>query len=126
MRDADYLDWRYRDSPRAVRGFATGGGLRSSRYARLRDGISAALVLRARRAAIGARLRECGASARPTRDVAVALREPRRSSATYLAAGFVPTPRTIRFIGRRCAEDAPSLAGRRRVALLRSATSDFF
>jgi hypothetical protein len=31
----------------------------------------------------------------------------------YLGAGFVPTPRTIRFIGKRLTEAAPELPKRR-------------
>jgi hypothetical protein len=39
-------------------------------------------------------------------DLAVAMPNPGEERA-YLAAGFVPTPRTIRFIGKRLAPDAP-------------------
>ena len=42
-------------------------------------------------------------------DLAVAMVNPGEERA-YLAAGFVPTPRTIHFIGKRLTDDAAALA----------------
>ena len=44
----------------------------------------------------------------------------------YLAAGFVPTPRTIRFIGKRLTEDAPELPRERRAWWFTLGDLDFF
>jgi hypothetical protein len=44
----------------------------------------------------------------------------------YLAAGFLPSPRTIRFIGKRIAEDAPPLPKDRRAWRLYLGDVDFF
>jgi hypothetical protein len=41
-------------------------------------------------------------------DLGVAMVNPGEERA-YLAAGFLPSPRSIRFIGKRLAEDAPPL-----------------
>jgi hypothetical protein len=45
---------------------------------------------------------------------------------TYLAAGFVPTPRTIRFIGKRIRDDAPPLPHDRASWSLSLGDLDFF
>ena len=45
---------------------------------------------------------------------------------TYLAAGFVPTPRTIRFIGKRLTDDAPELPKERRAWRFTLGDLDFF
>jgi hypothetical protein len=45
---------------------------------------------------------------------------------TYLAAGFVPSPRTIRFIGKRLTEDAPPLPHDRRAWSFSLGDLDFF
>jgi hypothetical protein len=44
----------------------------------------------------------------------------------YLAAGFVPTPRAIRFIGKRLTEDAPALPKGRRAWRFTLGDLDFF
>jgi GNAT superfamily N-acetyltransferase len=100
VRDADYLNWRYVDSPRP--------------YARVDDvvvthalwhGYSSAVVCEH-----GRGLRR--ALSLVEADVAVALVNPGEER-RFLAAGFVPTPRTIRFIGKRLTNDAPELPNRR-------------
>jgi hypothetical protein len=45
---------------------------------------------------------------------------------TYLAAGFLPTPRTIRFIGKRLTDDAPALPKKRDAWHLTLGDLDFF
>jgi len=44
----------------------------------------------------------------------------------FLLHGFVPTPRTIRFIGRRLSEDAPPLPKRRDAWYFTLGDLDFF
>ena len=58
-------------------------------------------------------------------DIAVAMVNPGEERA-YLAAGFVPTPRTIRFIGKRIREDAPPLPKERRAWRFSLGDLDFF
>jgi hypothetical protein len=45
---------------------------------------------------------------------------------SYLAAGFVPTPRKIRFIGKRLTADAPALPHERGAWRLTLGDMDFF
>jgi hypothetical protein len=58
-------------------------------------------------------------------DVAVALVNPGEERA-YLSAGFVPTPRTIRFIGKRLTPTAPELPKERRAWRFSLGDLDFF
>ena len=58
-------------------------------------------------------------------DLAVAMVNPGEER-TYLAAGFVPTPRTIRFIGKRLTDDAPELPKRRDAWHFTLGDLDFF
>jgi hypothetical protein len=58
-------------------------------------------------------------------DLAVAMVNPGEER-TFLAAGFVPTPRTIRFIGKRLTEEAPELPKRRDAWFLTLGDVDFF
>jgi GNAT superfamily N-acetyltransferase len=113
VRDAAYLDWRYRDSPRP--------------YAQVDDvivthavwhGLSAAIVCEHGRG-LGKALHRVDA------DVAVALVN-RGEERRFLAAGFVPTPRTIRFIGKRLTDDAPELPKRRDAWHFTLGDLDFF
>jgi len=113
VRDAAYLDWRYADSPR--------------RYARVGDvvvthatwhGWSSAVVCEH-----GRDLRR--AVKLVDADIAVALVNPGEER-SFLAAGFVPTPRTIRFIGKRIRDDAPELPKRRDAWTFTLGDLDFF
>src|SRR5262249_3568634 len=96
VRDEAYLDWRYRDSPRP--------------YAQVGDAIVTHALWHGLSAAVawehghglGKALRNVDA------DVAVAMVNPGEER-RFVAAGFVPTPRTIRFIGKRLTGDAPEL-----------------
>jgi hypothetical protein len=96
VRDADYLRWRYGDSPRP--------------YAQVEDvvvthanwhGISSAIVCEHGRG-LNPALRQVDAR------IAVAMVNPGEER-RFLAHGFVPTPRSIRFIGKRLTPDAPPL-----------------
>jgi GNAT superfamily N-acetyltransferase len=113
VRDVAYLDWRYRDSPRP--------------YAQVDDvivthsiwhGLSAAIVCEHGRGLRSA-LRHVDA------DVAVAMVNPGEER-RFLTAGFIPTPRTIRFIGKRLAGDAPELPKRRDAWRFTLGDLDFF
>jgi GNAT superfamily N-acetyltransferase len=113
VRDPEYLNWRYVDSPR--------------RYVRVDDvvvthamwhGYSSAVVCEH-----GRGLRR--AVKLVDADLAVALVNPGEERA-FLAAGFVPTPRTIRFIGKRLSGEAPELPKRRDAWWLTLGDLDFF
>ena len=121
VRDAAYLNWRYADSPRP--------------YLRVEDGTGWAVVTprRLARLLVGGRVRggrggrsSCArASQAVDADIAVAMVNPGEERA-YLAAGFVPTPRTIRFIGKRLTDDAPELPKRRDAWHFTLGDLDFF
>ena len=87
VRDNAYLDWRYADSPRA---YASFGDVVVTHA--LWHGFSSAVVCET---GTGRELRRAVRAV--DADVAVALVNPGEER-TYLAAGFVPSPRTIRFI----------------------------
>ena len=115
VRDNAYLDWRYADSPRA---YASFGDVVVTHA--LWHGFSSAVVCET---GTGRELRR-GVRAVDA-DVAVALVNPGEER-TYLAAGFVPSPRTIRFIGKRLSDDAPALPHDRRAWRLSLGDLDFF
>jgi hypothetical protein len=58
-------------------------------------------------------------------DLAVAMVNPGEER-HFLRLGFVPTPRSIRFIGKRIREDAPPLPQRRDAWWLTLGDLDFF
>jgi len=113
VRDAAYLDWRYRDSPRP---YAQVGEVIVTHA--LWHGLSAAIVCEHGHG-LGGALRHVDA------DVAVAMVNPGEER-RFLASGFVPTPRTIRFIGKRLTEDAPKLPKRRDAWHFTLGDLDFF
>jgi GNAT superfamily N-acetyltransferase len=113
VRDEAYLRWRYAESPRP--------------YAQHDDvivtharwhGLSSAIVCEHGRGLEGA-LRHVDAQ------IAVALVNPGEER-RFLTHGFVPTPRTIRFIGKRLADDAPPLPRERRAWRFTLGDLDFF
>jgi GNAT superfamily N-acetyltransferase len=115
VRDRSYLDWRYADSPRA---YASAGDVVITHA--LWHGFSSAVVCETGSA------RELRRAVRAVdADVAVALVNPGEER-TYLAAGFVPSPRTIRFIGKRLTGDAPPLPRDRGAWRLYLGDLDFF
>jgi GNAT superfamily N-acetyltransferase len=100
VRDADYLNWRYLGSPRdyvayrAADGYAVLGHKRH----RGRDvALVADLVGPPRRL-----LRACIAGVRPGTRLVFGV-PARGQEAAYLACGFVPTPRSLHFMGKALA-----------------------
>ena len=69
-------------------------------------GYSSAVICDAAGRGLPSLLRRCVAAV--DADLAVAMVNPGEER-PYLAAGFVPTPRQIRFIGKRLTDDAPEL-----------------
>jgi hypothetical protein len=113
VRDEAYLRWRYADSPRA---YAQHGDVVVT-HANW-HGLSSAIVCEHGRGLERA-LRRVDAQ------IAVAMVNPGEEGG-FLAHGFVPTPRTIRFIGKRIREDAPPLPHDRRAWHFTLGDLDFF
>lgn len=113
VRDETYLRWRYADSPRA---YAQHGEVVVTHATW--HGLSSAVVCEHGRG-LGAALRHVDAQ------IAVAMVNP-GEEARFLAHGFVPTPRTIRFIGKRLRDDAPALPRERSAWYLTLGDVDFF
>jgi hypothetical protein len=113
VRDDAYLRWRYADSPRpyaqaeeAIVTFRQWHGLPSAIVCEHGRGLNRALRhVQAR--------------------IAVAMVNPGEER-WFLAHGFVPTPRTIRFIGKRLTEGAPELPKRRDAWHFTLGDLDFF
>ena len=105
VRDEAYLNWRYAESPR---GYRCLGAFRNGRLAgyavlghKLYRGISTAYVADLVAPEAGdarALLRRCVREARGGSDAVIALAAP--SARPFLAAGFAPTPESIRLIGK--------------------------
>jgi GNAT superfamily N-acetyltransferase len=113
LRTPEYLDWRYRDSPRT---YAHAGGAVVTHA--VWHGWSSAVVC------------EHGPGVRDAlrlvdADVAVAMVNPGEER-RFLRLGFVPTPRAIRFIGKRIRHDAPALPRERRAWHFTLGDLDFF
>jgi hypothetical protein len=87
------------------------------------QGYSSAVICDAVGRGIGPLLRRCVKAV--DADLAVAMVNPGEERA-YLAAGFVPSPRTIRFIGKRLTDDAPALPKHRSAWRLTLGDLDFF
>ena len=113
IRDAAYLSWRYIESPRP--------------YAQVGDVVVTHAVWHGLSSAVicehGSALRE--AVKLVDADIAVALVNPGEER-RFLRAGFVPTPRTIRFIGKRLTDDAPELPKQRDAWSFTLGDLDFF
>jgi len=103
VRDPAYLTWRYADSPRHYLRLEDGEGWAVVTHAAW-HGFSSAVICEA--VCGPSLLRRCVRAV--DADLAVAMVNAGEER-TYLAAGFVPTPRTIRFIGKRLTDDAPEL-----------------
>jgi hypothetical protein len=113
VRDEEYLRWRYADSPRpyaqseqAIVTFREWHGLSSAIVCEHGRGLNRALR-------------------RVKAQIAVALVNPGEER-WFLTHGFVPTPRTIRFIGKRLTEEAPELPKRRDAWHFTLGDLDFF
>ncbi|MGZ8717358.1 MAG: hypothetical protein ACXWYO_09635 [Gaiellaceae bacterium] len=122
VRDAEYLTWRYADSPRPYVRFETDGGWAVVTHA-LWHGYSSAVICDAVGSGVASLLRRCVNAV--DADLAVAMVNPGEER-VYLLAGFVPTPRTVRFIGKRLTDDAPALPTERRAWRLTLGDVDFF
>lgn len=113
VRDETYFRWRYADSPRV--------------YAQHRDTVVTHAVWHGLSSAVVCE--HGGGMERALRHVdaqiAVAIVNP-GEEARFVAHGFVPTPRTIRFIGKRLTPDAPSLPKERGAWRLCLGDVDFF
>jgi len=102
VRDADYLNWRYLDSPKGYVAFRSGNGYAVLGHKRHR-GTPIALVADLVADDPRPLLRMCLAAARHGSRALFALPEPRHR-ARYLSLGFVPTPLSLHFMGRSLAE----------------------
>ena len=122
VRDVEYLNWRYVDSPRPYVRFDGDGGWAVVTHA-VWHGFSSAVVCDAVGRDTARLLRRCVRAV--DADLAVAMVNPGEER-TYLAAGFVPTPRTIRFIGKRLTDDAPELPKNRSAWRFSLGDLDFF
>jgi hypothetical protein len=113
VRDEAYLRWRYADSPRP---YAQAGDAVVTQATW--HGLSSAIVCEHGRGLERA-LRHVDAQ------IAVAMVNP-GEQARFLVHGFVPTPRTIRFIGKRLTPEAPELPKRRDAWHFTLGDLDFF
>jgi hypothetical protein len=113
VRDDAYLRWRYADSPRV---YAQAGDVVVTHATW--HGLSSAIVCEHGRGLERA-LRHVDAQ------IAVAMVNPGEER-RFLLHGFVPTPRTIRFIGKRLIADAPPLPRHRRDWYFTLGDLDFF
>lgn len=106
VRNPAYLNWRYLESPREYRAFVSEHGYAVVGHA-VHKGVSAAVVCDL----VGppdeqrALLRRCLREARGGADAAIALPAPGQRAA-YLSLGFVPTPESMRVIGKPLRSDA--------------------
>jgi GNAT superfamily N-acetyltransferase len=96
VKSAAYLNWRYGASTRPYASFSTDSGFAVVGWGVFK-GVSAGLVCELVGGDAVRLLNRCVRAA--DADVVIAMPNP-GEYATYLAAGFVPTPARIRFIGR--------------------------
>jgi GNAT superfamily N-acetyltransferase len=97
IRDGAYLNWRYLDSPRDYVAYRAGGGyavLGHKRHRGRHVALVADLV-----GPVRPLLQACIAGVRPGTRLLFALPAPGEHAA-YLSCGFVPTPRTLHFMGK--------------------------
>jgi GNAT superfamily N-acetyltransferase len=105
VRDEAYLNWRYIEAPRDYRAFASQNGYGVVGHA-VHKGISAAVVcdLVGPTGELRTLLRRCLREARGGADAAIAVPAPGQQRA-YLSVGFLPTPQTIRVVGKPLGPD---------------------
>jgi GNAT superfamily N-acetyltransferase len=106
VRDEAFLNWRYVDTPRDYRRFAAYRGPELAGFAvvghTVKHGVSSGFLAdlvadgEAERVAL---LRRCAAELAPGTDALIAL-VPRGQRRSFLRAGFVPTHKRIRFVGK--------------------------
>jgi GNAT superfamily N-acetyltransferase len=97
VRDAEYLNWRYLDSPRDYVAYRSGGGYAVLGHKRHRGqpiALIADLV-----GPVRPLLRSCLAGVKPGTRALFALPGP-GEQAVYASCGFVPTPMTLNFMGK--------------------------
>ena len=106
VRDTAYLNWRYVDTPKDYRRFASANGYAVVGHS-IHKGVSAAVICDLVGPAREARslLRRCLREARGGADVAIGVPAPGQRAA-FLSLGFVPTPVTIRVICKPLRPDA--------------------
>jgi GNAT superfamily N-acetyltransferase len=100
VRDAEYLNWRYLDSPRGYVAYESAGGyavLGHKRHKGQPIALVADLV-----GPVRPLLRACVAGVKTGTRVLFALPGPGEQAA-YLSSGFVPTPMTLNFMGKALA-----------------------
>jgi GNAT superfamily N-acetyltransferase len=100
VRDAAYLNWRYLDSPRDYTAYRAGGGYAVLGHKRHRGrdvALVADLVGPTRQL-----LRACLAGVKPGTRLVFGV-PARGQEAAYLSCGFVPTPRSLHFMGKALA-----------------------
>jgi GNAT superfamily N-acetyltransferase len=100
VRDAEYLNWRYLDSPRDYAAYRAAGGYAVLGHKRHRGrdvALVADLVGPARPL-----LRACIAGVRPGTRLVFGVPGPGQHAA-YLSCGFLPTPRSLHFMGKALA-----------------------
>jgi len=120
VRDADYLNWRYLDSPRDYVAYRADGGYAVLGHKRHRGrpiALVADLV-----GPVRPLLRACVGGVKPGTRALIALPGP-REHAVYFSSGFVPTPMTLHFMGKPLAGELDPDAGAWRFTL---GDTDFF
>jgi hypothetical protein len=110
IKDAAYLNWRYRESTRAYASFSTERGFAVVGWG-VYAGVSAGLVCDLVGGDGVRLLNRCVRAV--DADIVIAMPNPGEYR-SYLAAGFLPTPRAIRLIGRALQPDAELAHGRDR------------
>jgi GNAT superfamily N-acetyltransferase len=100
VRDADYLNWRYVDSPRDYAAYRAAGGYAVLGHKRHR-GQPIALVADLI-GPVRPLLRACIAGVKPGTRALIALPGPGEAAA-YASCGFVPTPMSLDFMGKALA-----------------------
>lgn len=100
IRDAEFLNWRYLDSPRDYVAYRAGGGYAVLGHKRHRGqpiALVADLV-----GSVRPLLKACLAGVKPGTRALIALPGPGEQAA-YLSLGFVPTPMSLDFMGKALA-----------------------
>jgi GNAT superfamily N-acetyltransferase len=104
-REPKYLTWRYADSPRRYHRVERDDGWAVVGFAHW-HGFSVAVICEAVGMGLAQLVRACVEAV--DSDLALAMVNPGDERA-YLAAGFLPTPRSIPFVAKRLREEAPPL-----------------
>jgi GNAT superfamily N-acetyltransferase len=120
VRDAEYLNWRYLDSPRDYAAYGSGGGYAVLGHKR-HKGHAIALVADLV-GPVRPLLRTCVAGVKPGTRALFALPGAGQTAA-YLSCGFVPTPMTLDFMGKPLAGELDRDPGAWRFTL---GDTDFF